>query len=285
MTNWDETNRPNKAKVRRFAVENYTPRQHAILFLPSRELRDVKLALEEGSISTSQHIIFVEKTQEDANIIHTELRARGFTSIYSHIGQLCDLPLDRALKGKKLGYAFFDTCGQLTVDIATWLACIPKECIAENADFHFTFAIPRDSVISVWPQIAYDHMLDGVNCNLPFSPLSDNNHNPETLYENLQLYYVILKNSLGNFTTKRRRSLPYRDTRTWMFYYHIQLNHKSMHSRFRKLFAAVKEYNDSTIRADARTSFSPDCNKDPIMVEAGKKAWATRRQNALKEKL
>jgi hypothetical protein len=131
-------NRPYKSLMRTLATQPIGKAAKVYLTLPSDEIRDILEALKSGTINRKTFVIAVEKDPLKARRIEEQL-GRLFQRFYVHVGQLYTLPLAEVLEGQQIDLAFFDLCGQLTSNVALWLAELSGREFVNGAVVSFTF--------------------------------------------------------------------------------------------------------------------------------------------------
>ena len=138
--NW---NGNEKKEMRDIALEHTGKAVKTAIMFPSYSKKCVIEGLKNGKFDSNTFMIAVEKEAKYIETIHNFMR-KHFKNYYIHKGPLETLNLDKVLftgsifDEKKIDYAFFDFCGNLTHKIAYWLNKY-THCFKTNAKVVFTF--------------------------------------------------------------------------------------------------------------------------------------------------
>ena len=148
--NW---NGNEKGKMRNIALEHKGEAVKVGFGMPSFSCKCIKKGLENGKFNKDTFMIVVEYNAEYIKPIHNFMR-KHFNDYYIHKGSIETLELDKVLDGKKIDYAFFDFCGNLTQQIAYWLYRY-TDCFEIDAKLIFTFyaKIRKD----LFPKLIWKH--------------------------------------------------------------------------------------------------------------------------------
>jgi hypothetical protein len=131
-----------KEKMRITALEHTGRASKVAIMLPSYSAKCLIKGLKNGKFNRKTFIIAVEKNYRYAKKLENFLK-KNFNNYYLHRSPIEILKLDEVLDGKKVDYAFFDFCGNLTNRIAYWLHSNARH-FKTNAQVVFTFrAIDR----------------------------------------------------------------------------------------------------------------------------------------------
>jgi len=138
--NW---NGNEKGEMRTMALEHSGKAVKVAIMFPSYSKKCLKEGLQNGKFNKDTFIIAVEKEAKYIKTIYNFLRSH-FKNYYIHKGPLETLKLDKILMTdtifdeKKIDYAFFDLCGNLTNRITYWLNKY-THCFETDAKVIFTF--------------------------------------------------------------------------------------------------------------------------------------------------
>lgn len=117
MKNW---NSPQKDMTRQIAILSTASKFRTALMLPSHSCLCLKAGLKSGTFDRETFILAVERDSSICQKIEKFLKD-NFTNYIVYNGELHTLDLGKALKGKKLDFAFLDTCGTFSPQIVRWL--------------------------------------------------------------------------------------------------------------------------------------------------------------------
>lgn len=90
---------------------------NSILLLPSGTCYDLKELLQNGAISVETRVVAIERDKLLASVIKQKLQEMGFMNFEVHQKDLHEVDLTQ----ERFDFVYLDTCGQLTVQILTWL--------------------------------------------------------------------------------------------------------------------------------------------------------------------
>ncbi len=259
---WAEKDRPCKALVRKIATEkrhNHTVNQ-ANIMMPGITCLDVKLALQNKTIRTSDFLIVIERNSVIMRTIAEKLSQMGFSNIWFHRGDIHELNLATALNGRKVKYAFLDLCGELGPSVASWLASLDPKCFHRNCRILFTFQFYRSK--GNWP--AWTNSID-TYLPLPFHRYLETKNKTEwfaarrikkrilpsskwqsqispSIVKDLWLVCRCLWSSLSNFDFNVNNVVGYCDDRNWMFYIDTVFLSRSKNNQLEYLDRCLKDY-------------------------------------------
>jgi len=140
-TNWNES--PEKICMRSKALRIHNKRSavKTAVFFPSRHCYDLKEALRLGIIDKNTFVVAIERDPEIAQTIFSFMQDNNMSG---HVfrGNAYDCPLAEILGNRKIGYAFFDFCGDLCSNLAQWLMDIFADGLfTPAANVAFTFSL------------------------------------------------------------------------------------------------------------------------------------------------
>lgn len=129
---WD---RPLKNLARMFALD-VGPKK-SVLMLPGKSALDVKAAIEKGIITSRTRCLFVERDEETAEQLKSQLESlKGMPNNWRiHQGNLESVVLT-----EPVDYAFLDLCGPITFDIVQWLDQELSPHLMTGSDLVINFA-------------------------------------------------------------------------------------------------------------------------------------------------
>ena len=126
-----------KKEMRTIALGHEGKAVKVAIMFPSYSKKCIIEGLENGKFDSNTFMIAVEKDSRHIKTIYNFLRS-NFKNYYIHKGPLESLKLDKILDGRKVDYAFFDFCGNLTQLVAYWLHRY-TDCFKTDAKLIFTF--------------------------------------------------------------------------------------------------------------------------------------------------
>jgi len=112
----------------------------AALFFPGHSCLCVEEARRQGTIDKDTFIVVVERDPAIAKVIRRKMRNFDY---HLHVGEVTTMDLSSVLGRRRINFAFFDFCGQLTSEIASWISK-QTDVFAKGAHVAFTFSM------SVW---------------------------------------------------------------------------------------------------------------------------------------
>lgn len=297
---WDSKSRPNKDKTRQIATRKTKNAAYKVaLFMPSKECLCIKQALANGTIDRNTYVIIIERNSEYIPSI-CEFLKNNFKRAYWFNGPLETCDLSNALKHKeKIDYAFFDICGFMTVGIAKWIYEFSGSEFAIGAKIFFTFAsnVRNTTIKNLWNSCYNDMTMYSKYDidNFCFVQLCKNELKASNIFESLQENMLQKRHGYGwyftltilfaavnkNYSLEIQSVIPYCDSKTPMQLIEFTLG--KYDNKFNSKTNILKN-----MMVDLGETIEERRNiivqKSQIMVKAGKKAWETRRHNALKKK-
>lgn len=141
MSTFTNFNGAGKNIARKMAINHCQGTSKVALFLPGAKQKCLKLALKQGAINRKTILICFEEDKEVADIIEKFLK-ENFDKSYLFRQRVENVNLPSFLRQEKLpkiDYAFLDYCGNLTYEVAWWIANHFCQSCENGAKIAFTF--------------------------------------------------------------------------------------------------------------------------------------------------
>lgn len=287
MFNW---NRDRKALARQSAMVKDAPGAAKVaVFLPSNRQLCVKAALEAGTINKKTFIIAIEKMPSVLPVLRRGMKRLGFIegkNLYIHQGDAHTCNVEPILNGRKIDFAFLDFCGEAKAHTVAWVAHM-MQFVKTGSDIHVTHSfkgranklLKQAASRDEWAALA-ETLKGNDNCSLP----KDNKEEAS-----IWLFWAGLSANHNVDIVAHQR---YKDeaSRTPMCLTSFRVRRGKWGD---KAGAGVLLNWLEDFKLDPYTMMVPKKlgrprknsqltnkkEKNPIMVSAGRKAWATRLRN------
>jgi len=226
------------------------------LWFPGVDALDVKTAFKNNLIDNTGHHILIEKDELNAKKLLANIKSIPI-DFTLHLDSLSTLGLE-----KDLDYAHFDFCGGLTAETATWL--FDDLRLSHGAEVHFTFAYALRGSKFLH---GCDNLFSGHSSFRELERINYCDANRGNM--RIAFYCSMIRCMLNKYEYESLQPIWYKDSVQSMVLYRCQNVRKInplVHLDFRYY------HMDTTWK------------KGGPPVNAAKKAWKTRKANALKEK-